>query len=71
MSEFIEVHPFGSAAPMLLNLDEVMWIGKSTYGNACIKYKDKERGYQTVTEEYENIKAKLLGLVGTDESDFY
>ena len=37
MSTFVEVHPLGATEPMLLNLDEVLWIGKGKAGNAHIK----------------------------------
>lgn len=59
MSIFVEVHPLGATEPILLNLDEVLWIGKGKAGNAHIKYKDKERGTQAVEEKYENIRGVM------------
>lgn len=59
MSTFVEVHPLGATEPMLLNLDEVLWIGKGKSGNAHIKYKDKERGTQAVEEEYERLRCNM------------
>ena len=59
MSTFVEVHPLGATEPMLLNLDEVLWIGKGKAGNAHIKYKDKEHGIQAVEEEYEILRCNM------------
>lgn len=62
MSKFLEVHPLGATEPMLLNLDEVLWIGKGKSGNAHIYYKDKERGIQAVEEKYEYF-CNIFGMV--------
>ena len=63
MSKFIELHLLHDKDPIMVNLDDVRWIGRTEQGNAVIKYiprKEKDGNVLTVYEEtYEAIKKEL------------
>ncbi len=63
MSKFIELHPLGDGSPMMVNLDEVKWMGQTEKGNALIKfvsYKEKDTlSLSVYNESYEEVKRMM------------
>ena len=63
MSRFIKLHLLHDKDPMLVNLDDVRWIGRTEQGNTVIKFiprKEKDGTLLTVYEEqYDDVEAAL------------
>jgi len=64
MSKFIELHPLGDSSPMMVNLDEVKWIGQTENGNVLIKFvshKEKDTlSLSVYSETYDYVKRAMM-----------
>lgn len=65
MSNFIKLHLLHDKDPVLVNLDDVRWIGRTEQGNTVIKFiprKEKDGTLLTVYEEpYDAVEVLLTG----------